>query len=204
MNEETKGLLKTMHEMGNNAEKCISLLQTAFIYNSVNPLKECCAMVEAVKKAEPELTKRVTNLAKDDADLTPYVPIPVHLLRIAENIERLCSAIEKKIKDGILFSDRAVTETTFILQRLTDILRPTSDIILTKNTFLNRYVQESEAGIVRKATEFATSHEERLVKGLCLSVASSIYINMLDAAKSIAWHAKEIAAKIVGWMLPKA
>lgn len=204
MNKEASELLNTMYNMANNAEKCISLLQNAFIYNSSKPLKDCCGMVEAIKRAVPELTKKTVELAKDNLELTPYVSVPEHLLRINENIEKLAGSIEKKIKHGILFSDRAVTETTFILQRLLDILRPTSEIILTKNSFLNRYVQESQMGIVRKATEFATAHEERLIQGLCNSQASSIYINMLDVIKNIAWHAKEIAARVVGWMLPKA
>ncbi|MBI5212817.1 MAG: hypothetical protein HY957_05520, partial [Nitrospirae bacterium] len=80
----------------------------------------------------------------------------------------------------------------------------TSDILLAKNFILGRYVQESEAGIVKRATEYATLHEERLIEGLCLPIASSLYINMLDSIKNIAWHAKEITAKLVGWMLPKA
>ena len=52
--------------------------------------------------------------------------------------------------------------------------------------------------------EYATLHEERLIEGLCLPVASSLYINMLDSIKNIAWHAKEIATKLVEWSLPKA
>ncbi len=39
MKEETKELLKAMYDMADNAENCISLLQTAFIYNSPKPLK---------------------------------------------------------------------------------------------------------------------------------------------------------------------
>lgn len=204
MKEEVKELFRAMHEMGNNAENCVSLLQTAFIYNNSKPLKDCIAKVDAIKKIEAHLTKKAAELARDNPDLKPYVSIPVHLLRIGESIEKLTELMDKKIKDNILFSDRAVTEITFLLQRLIDILRPTSDIILAKNTILRRYVEESESGIVKRATEYATLHEERLIEGLCLPVASSLYINMLDAIKNIAWHAKEIATKLVEWSLPKA
>ncbi|MCL4537432.1 MAG: hypothetical protein M1610_07570 [Nitrospirae bacterium] len=204
MKEDVKDLLRSIHFMGNNAENCISLLQTAFIYNSSKPLKDCHSRVEDIKKAEAPLTKRTTEISRDNPDLKPYISIPVHLLRIGENIEKLTELMDKKIKDNILFSDRAVTEITFLLQRLSDILRPTADMILAKNTILRRYIEESEIGIVKRATEYATLHEERLIEGLCLPVASSIYINMLDAIKNIAWHAKEIAVKLVEWSLPKA
>lgn len=204
MSGEAKDLLKVMHEMGNNAESCILLLQTAFIYNSSKPLKDCYEMVESIKMKEPEITKRIVELARDNPDLKPYVSVPAHLLRISESIEKLARLMEKKIRDGILFSDRAVTETTFLLQRLSEIIKPATDIILAPNVYLNRYIQESEAGVARRATEYATLHEERLITGECLPVASSIYINILDAIRSIAWHAKEISVKLIELALPKS
>lgn len=204
MKEDVKKLLLMMHEMANTAETGISLLQTAFIYNSTGPLNECIAAAEIIRNSEPDLTKSIIGMAKGNPELAPFVSIPAHLMRIGENIEKLSGLVNKKIKEDILFSDRAVTEITFLLQRLVDIIRPTADIILAKNTILRRYIEESEAGIVKRATEYATLHEERLIEGLCLPVASSLYINMLDAIKSIAWHAKEIAVKLVEWSLPKA
>lgn len=198
MKEEFKGLLKEMHAIGSNAENCISLLQTAFIYNSSKPLKDCNETVQFIKQMEDGLTKKITDLAKNNPDLKPYISIPVHFLRIGENIEKLSELIDKKIKDNILFSDKAVSEITFLLERLSDILRTSSDIILAKNIILKKYIEESESDIIKRAIEYATLHEDRLIEGLCLPVASSIYIHMLDAIKNISWHAKEIAVKVVG------
>jgi Na+/phosphate symporter len=198
MQEEIKKLLKEMHFMGSNAENCMSLLQTAFIYNSSKPLKDCSEIVQSIIKMEGELTKKITELARTTPDLKPYVSIPVHFLRIGENIKKLSELIDQKIKDNILFSDKAISEITFLLERLIDILRPSSDIILAKNIILKKYVEESESDIIKRATEYATLHEDRLIEGSCLPVASSIYIHMLDAIKNISWHAKEIAVKVVG------
>lgn len=204
MTDEAKDLLEVMHEQCNDAGKCIGLLQTAFIYNSLTTLKDCYTLVKGIKAKEPELTQKIVAHAKNNHELAPYVSVPAHLLRIGENIEKLAGAIEEKINKGLLFSDRAVTETTFLLQRLLETLKPTADIILAKNVFLNRYVQESEAGIAKNATLYATLHEERLIEGICLPAASAIYLTMLDAVKDTAWHAKEISSKLVEWTLPKA
>lgn len=204
MTDEAKEILKAMYDECNAATGHIAMLQTAFIYNSLTPLKDCAAMVNSIKTKEPELTHKAVELAKNNHELTPYISVPAHLLRIAENMEKLAGSIEGKIKGGILFSDRAVTETTFLLQRLIEILKPTADIIIAKNVFLNRYVQESEAGISKNASMYATQHEERLIEGTCSPTASTIYLIMLDAMKNIAWHAKEISSKLVEWTLPKA
>ena len=194
--EDVKQLLKEMHEIGNNAESCIFFLQTAFIYNSTKPLEDCGVKTDSIKKKEVDLTKKITELVRKNPDLKPYISVPTHLLGISDNIEKLVELLNKKIKDNILFSDRAVTEVSFLLQRLADILGPVSDIILARNIILGRYIQESEAGVTKRAIEYTTLHEERLIEGLCLPVASSLYINMLDAIKGIAWHAKEIATRL--------
>jgi hypothetical protein len=181
-----------------DAEECILLLQNAFIYHNAKLLKECKVKIASVKKSGASLTGDMEQAVRDNPDMKPYAPIPAHLSRIGNAIEKLSECIDKKISENILFSDKAVKETIFLLQRLTEILTPTADIVLARNTFLIMYVEESQVGVGKMAIEYATLHEERLIKGVCLPVASSLYITMLDAIKSIAWNAKEIAIGLDG------
>lgn len=197
MKDECGDILQTMHKLGNDAEDCISLLQAAFIYNSSKNLHDCRMKIDIIKCTVPHLIDRITELARKDNNLKPYVSVPVHLIGIGEGIEKLSELMDRKIRGGILFSDRAITEITFLLQRLVDILRPASDIILARNEILNRYIQESGANIEKRAIEYATLHEERLIEGLCLPAASPLYISMIDEIKNIAWHAREIAVNLV-------
>jgi Na+/phosphate symporter len=124
-----------------------------------------------------------------------YILVPQHILRIAENIDAMAEMTANKIKENILFSERAITEGTFLLQRLKEIIMSANDLLFCENTLLNSYVEESEANLVKTCIEYATQHEERLIEGLCQPVSSSIYIAMLDCIRNIAWHAKEIAIK---------
>jgi Na+/phosphate symporter len=191
-----KETLMVLHEMGSNAEECISSIQTAFIYHKTLPLEESKAIAESIKKQEVLLTTRITEIIGDDPGAERYVTIPGHLSRIAEDIEKFIDCVDKKIRENILFSDRAVNESVFLLQRLVEILRPTTDMILARNIFLSEYVQKSQSDLSKMADEYATLHEERLIKGVCLPPASSLYISMLDHIKQIAWHAKQIAVKL--------
>ncbi len=196
MKEDMKEIVSTMYELGKDVETCISSLQNAFIYNSPKPLGDCNAKIANIRAKEAELTKKLVDLVKESPDAKAYISAPAHLVRIAESLGKLSEQIEKKINDRILFSDKAVTEVTFLLQRLVDIIKPTSDIMLARNKILSRYVEESETGVVRRANEYATLHEDRLIEGLCQPVASTLYLNILDAIKTVAWHAKEIVVKI--------
>ncbi len=193
----TKEILSKMHDFGNDSEDCISLLQTAFIYDISSPLSECRVKAEAIKREEVALTESIAEISRDYSEVQKYISIPGHLARIAKNLEKLSELIEKKNEDKILFSDKAINEVMFLLQRLAETIRPASDIILARNKFLCKYVEESESGIVKMADEYATFHEERLIRGECLPVASSQFIGMLDAIKNIAWHAKAITLKVL-------
>ena len=84
-------------------------------------------------------------------------------------------------------------ETIYLLQRLTEILRPAADMILARNIFLKKYIEESQKSIERNATAYATMHENILITGERLPVASSIHVSMLEAIKDIAWNVKKIA-----------
>jgi len=190
--------LVILYDMITDAVECIFILQNAYIYHNVKFINECKIKIAAMKKSGSSLTGDMEQTVRDNPDMKPYAPIPAHLSIIVNHLEKLSECIDKKNRENILFSDKAVKETIFLLQRLTEILNPTADIVLARNTFLSMYVEESQAGVGKMATEYATLHEERLIKGVCVPVASSLYINMLDAIKSIAWHAKEITIGLAG------
>lgn len=198
MKEDIKDILTSLNEIVSYAEDCVASMQIAFIYNTPLPLKNCGIDTEVIKRQETQLLNREREVKAEDSGLKPYISVSVHILRIWEDIDKLSRLIDKKISENILFSDRTVNETIFLFQRLVEILRPTADIILARNTFLKTYIVESQAGIAKMADEYATLHEDRLIEGESMPASSSLYINILDAVKSIAWHIKEMAVELAG------
>ena len=192
----SKEKIMALYEMANDAEDLISLMQTAFIYNRSTPLQGCETKSKGHKKGAAYLSEIIPAFIADDPGLKPYVSVPAHLLKIWETLDKLSELIDKKIKENVLFSDKAADETIYLLQRLIEILRPTADMILARNTFLSKYIHTSQSSLEKRAAEYATLHETRLTIGECMPVASSIYVNMLEAIKSIAWNAKEIAVNL--------
>ena len=193
-----KELVSKLYDVNQKAVDCIHLLQNAFIFNSSKSLDECEAKANEILQAEKALTEEFVKDAKVDPDSRVYVCVPVSLERMGDFIEDIAGCIRTKIRDGILFSDKAISETTFLLEKLQVVLRNTSDIILSRNSTLREYVKESAAEINRSANEFATMHEDRLIEGLCMPLASPLYLHMLDAIKGIAWHGKQVAEKLTG------
>jgi Na+/phosphate symporter len=191
-----KELIIKLYDMNQSAMECIYLLQNAFVFESSKSLDECETRAKEIHGTEKLLTEQLIENAKADPDLKVYVTVPGHTERIGDSIEDIIGCVRTKIRDGVLFSNKAVSETTFLMERLQDVLRNTSDIILSRNVILREYVKESAIEINRSANEFATMHEDRLIEGLCMPKASPLFLHMLDAIKGIAWHSREIAEKL--------
>jgi hypothetical protein len=99
--------LVILHDMVNDAEECILLLQNAFIYHNAKLLKECKIKIAAVKKSGVSLAGGMDQNVHDNPAMKPYATIPAHILRIANDIEKLSECVDKKISENILFSDKA-------------------------------------------------------------------------------------------------
>lgn len=195
---DTKKKVIALYEIAYNASDFISLIQTAFIYNTPRPLQDYKAQAKSSREGAERISKIITAYAVDDPELKPYVSVPAHIISIWKSLERLSELTLRKNDKKILFSDKAADETVYLLQRLIEILRPTADIILARNMFLGKYVVQSQAGVEKSAEEYATLYEDRLITGEGLNEAAPIFVKMLDAIKDIAWNAKKIAVTLAG------
>ena len=193
MIESWTELLHQMHAMGCKTGKCLGLLQKAFIYSSRESLNDALQQLAAITALEPELTKKVAVMARQENERKVYAEIPKHFLEIGGHLEVLAEMLKKKIDENILFSDRAVTELSFLSQSLIEILNAATDLVLVKNPILVRYVEESEAMVEKSTIQYATHHEERLIEGLCLPISSSVFLKILETLKGIAREAKSIS-----------
>jgi Na+/phosphate symporter len=191
-----KELVGRVYQMNQSAVECLYLLQNAFLYNSPRSLDECEERTRSIRMGEETLTKGLIEEARANPDVRAYVSVPGHIERMGGFLDDVIRCVRTKIDKGVLFSDKAVSETVFLLERLQEVVKNTGDIILARNTVLKNYVRESATEIGRSASGFATMHEERLIEGLCTPAASPLFLDMLDAMRSIAWHTKEIAEKL--------
>ncbi len=194
--ETSKELVSKLHDMNRSLEDCMYLLQNAFIYNSSKSLDECEAKAKEIHENEKVFTKEFIEEVKLDPHMRMYVSVPGHIERMGDYIEDIIGCIRTKIREGILFTDKAVSEITYLMERLQEVLKNTGSIILARNRIVREYIKESAVEISRSANDFSTMHEERLVEGLCMPKASPLFLDIMDALKGISWHAKEIAEKL--------
>lgn len=81
MKEDAKEILRSIHDMGDNLEDCISSLQTASIYNNDVPLKDIREKINDLKKIATFMIEKVVSIARDNPPMRHYVTVPTNLLR---------------------------------------------------------------------------------------------------------------------------
>jgi Na+/phosphate symporter len=182
-----------LHELISEMVDGIDTMYTAFIYNNAALVERLEDGLGRASERAAALTEGLVEEKKNEPRAGLYVSVPSHVGRMSDGLASIASALKTKIRDDVLFSDRAMSEVDFMFGRIRDILVNARDMVLAPNVLVGRHMVESEAIFEKIADEYATRHEERLIEGLCAPKASQLYIQMIDAFKSIAWHAKELA-----------
>lgn len=179
-------------------EGMVAAARNAFNRHSRSDLESLKALAD---KAGAEINRALKSLSavgpgtssEERVRVVQQQSILAHLQIIAENLAGFAEPLQKKIADGILFSDKGVAQTNQIFDRLAGILRSLLDTLKTGNEVLKRYVVEESHQLSQNCNDFATEHEARLVEGLCLPQAAPIFLAILDRTRTIARHALDIA-----------
>jgi Na+/phosphate symporter len=147
-----------------------------------------------IKDTEEEYENRVAKVSGTQrASLIRLQSVLTHLQMMGDNLAELVNPIGKKMKEGILFSDKAVAQANQLFDHLSGILRSVLDTLKTDNEFLKRYVMEEGQRLTQACNDFATEHEARLIEGVCLPQAAPLFLAMLDVMRTMGQRAVNIA-----------
>jgi len=167
----------------------------AFNRHSRGSLDQLKSLNDAVIK---EIKQAAGQAAGSSQTAAPKLEnILKHLEVIRGSIWGLVEPIQKKIKDGVLFSDKAVSQSNYLFDLHSGMLRSILDILKTDNEFLKKYMVQEGRNLIQSCNDFATEHEARMIEGICLPQAAPIYINILDRMREISRQEVDIADLLV-------
>jgi Na+/phosphate symporter len=162
---------------------------------SLNQLKNLHGeLALVIKSAVGDLGNLAAKAPEDQkASFIRLQSVLTHLQMVGDNLEALSTPIGRKIKEGVLFSDKAVAQANQLFDHLTGILRSILDALKTDNEFLKRYVMEEGQRLTQSCNDFATEHEARLIEGVCLPQAAPLFLAMLNGLRNAGQHTVNIA-----------
>jgi Na+/phosphate symporter len=191
---------KEMVDFGPLGEKLVGMIgaaRDAFNRHSRTGLDQFqnlqAAATQEIDAAVKKLDAAVAQAsAGDKAQLTAWQNLLGGLRQLLEILGGLGEPIHKKVKNGVLFSEKAVAQTNSLFDSQAGALRSVFDIIQTDNDYLKKFVQAEGLKIQRDSAEFATEHETRLIEGLCTPQAAPIFLAILDRFRRLGQQEAEM------------
>lgn len=192
-----KEIISEMYDLFSGMIDGLDRLHEGFIYNNLKAVEDARPAFAAARERGAGLTEALLRERDDSPVAAIYISVPSHVERSAAELERIAVSLSAKIKEDLLFSDKAQSEVNFMFEKIKDILANARDMVLARNSIIGNYIIESERALMMSANDFSTQHEERLIGGVCLPRSSAVYLALLDAFKAIAWHSKEMASGLL-------
>jgi Na+/phosphate symporter len=191
-----KDIKKDIYLMLHKIQEMLDLTADAFMKSKPSKLDEAMEISKEIHRSEDDLTEALAKMAPENGEARIILTVPSHLEKIATSVERIIDQTRNRIRDGMLFSDKAIQETAVLFKSGEDILKKAGDAVVTGNKAGADAVMAESDKMVRMANDFSTAHENRLASGEASPKSSTTYLCILYAFEDLAWHAKETVRKM--------
>jgi phosphate:Na+ symporter len=166
--------------------------------NKLTSLDRADELMKDIHAREDVLTATLAKMASTNSEARMLLSVPSYIEKIAASIKRITESNRSRIKEGLLFSDKAINETGKLFAWTKDVLKKSAETAVTGvQTAVESAMADANA-MERMANNFATAHEDRLVTGECSPKSSSTYLCILYAFEDMGAHIKNAVTKLSG------
>jgi Na+/phosphate symporter len=199
MSEQTiKDLKKEIYLLMHKAQEMLELAQDGFMKNKLSSLDQADELAKEIHAKEDILTATLAKIASTNSEARTLLSVPAHIEKIAASIKRITESTRTRIREGMLFSDKAVNETGKLFTWTKDVLKKSGEVAVTGSQAAVETVMADADAMESMANNFATTHEDRLVTGECQPKSSSTYLCILYAFEDMGAHIKSSVQKLSG------
>ena len=199
MSEQTiKDLKKEIYLLMRKAQEMLELTEDGFMKNKLASLDQADELAKEIHTKEDALTATLAKMASANSEARALLIVPSYIEKIATSIKRITENSRVRIKEGMLFSDKAILETGNLFTKAKDVLKKAGEAAITSSpATVESALTESDV-MERIANDYATAHEERLVTGECSPKSSSTYLCILYAFDDMGAHIKNALKRFSG------
>lgn len=170
----------------------------AFLKNNENILNDTKPIMEKIDDQVIELAVKVPVLELEEKEeITKILSVINSLESMKYNVVKVMNQTSSKIYDGVLFTEKAVSELKSLFGLVVELVNDLNDVLITENQVLIKHIIDQVKVIEEETQKYATEHEERLVVGQCLPKSSTLYLLILDSLRDILWYVKSISKELL-------
>ena len=187
--------ISDIDEMLSGTVYCLDNIYKGFKQADTEPLKKVTCFLGGFNERVPELTENIISEAKKDPSASRYVLVPALMGHLQEDVREMTASINRMAEEKLLFSDKAISEMEYLFERMADMIVSLKELASNERDLTKNHVINASHAVYRLADEYALSHEERLIGGVCTPDSSAVYVKILDSVKNISMHVRGIAER---------
>ncbi len=195
LSSDLKGVLERIRGICFRVESIVSQCMDGFMRHKVALIDAAKKVSHAIHDEENELigllSKKAAQPNGDEGLIRSMMAVVSHLEMATSGLDGILQHVKIKVDEGVLFSDKGVSEISHIFRETLDVVKATGDAIVTKNEVLKKYVIDKYASLTQTVDAYSEEHEERLIKGICQPKSSSLYLSISDSLVKVVWHMKQ-------------
>ncbi|MCF6157451.1 MAG: hypothetical protein E3K32_02530 [wastewater metagenome] len=195
INKDIKAIIERISKMCFDTEAILNFCMEGFMKHKMESIDEAKKLSQAIHEEENELMNVLSDKGvQSDADkdmIKSLMAVIGNVEMAITGIDDVLRHVQVKVNEGILFSDKGVSEIGHLFRETIDVLTVAGDTILTKNEILKNHILDKCANINRTVDIYSEEHEERLIKGLCQPQSSTLYLSIVNSLTKVIWHTKQ-------------
>ena len=184
-------------EMCEEAQRMLQVTRDVFLGTSGAGLEQVGTLGRDLHLREKRLTDHVAIQLREYpwslGTAENLVFLPAALERIGDSVEALARCVQGMHRDGIPFSERAVTEVRELFDRALELVNGVAAAIRTGDASCLHRTRAAGEEFQTRSDQVALAHQERLLQGVCAPRASSIFLSMLDAFREIERYTRRVS-----------
>jgi len=172
----SSGAVRPAHEVGTYAVELLQLGWEAFRTQDRTPLGAAERLMR-----EPYRARAIEHGS---------------LQGIVTSLLELLATVRTMVDEEVPFTDRALREINSLFEKGIELLECLRDALVTENRVLVRHIIGSGIQYAQLAKDYAMAHQQRLLEGVCLPRASSVYLEMLEQLKGLEGQVRQVAQQL--------
>jgi Na+/phosphate symporter len=161
-----------------------------------NEMDRCEILAKEVREQERALTRNLHAVAQGDT-LSALVRLPFFLQGIGEKLENIVNCCRLKVGHGILLNGAGEAHCQQLLAILIDMMNNLQDAFTMTDTVLVQSIISQGSELSRMLKDFRSADWLRLRKGPFEAQVIDIYLDILDAIKSVNEDVGNICATLL-------
>ena len=175
----------------------------AFIEHDVDFISKALDEETKLNNLEDEVNQFIIDLGKtsysteDKMKILIYADIAADFEMIGDYCKDILERIQIKIEERLLFDEQAVVEYKELYNKTKDALEEVVFVLEKDNPALVKEVLRNQEHIDSMVDAYRSTHNHRLISGLCTPMSCNMYLNMLDYTAAVYYHIKKIAKSLL-------